>query len=170
MDKPFLYRQLAQQLRHAASVALRATEDAVEAAATMATDSEKKEDARAMMEFGSLATGQAARHRRAMEEVEALTRFAEQPVTTFARATPVGLGALVDVATCHEDGRREERSYILLPVGAGTELTGPDGDGFFSVITPQSPVGRMLMGRRVGERFDLQVRGQVHEWTITDVG
>ena len=63
----------------------------------------------------------------------------------------------------------EERTYFLLPVGAGTELTGPDGDGFLSVITPASPVGRALMGRRAGDSVDVTIGGEAREWTLVEV-
>jgi transcription elongation GreA/GreB family factor len=54
-------------------------------------------------------------------------------------------------------------------VGAGTELTGPHGDGFVSVITPTSPVGKALMGLRVGETFDVTIKGDTYEWRVVDL-
>ena len=70
------------------------------------------------------------------------------------------------------DGERgtEERTYILLPVGAGTELTGPGGDGFLSVITPASPVGRALLGKRAGDVIDVTIGREIREWTLVEVG
>jgi transcription elongation GreA/GreB family factor len=55
-------------------------------------------------------------------------------------------------------------------VGAGVELTGPDGDGFLSVVTPLSPIGKAVLGRRVGESVDVTVAGEAREWTITFAG
>jgi transcription elongation GreA/GreB family factor len=168
VPKSFFVEQLAQRIRQNAAVAQRAEEDAREAAASIATESEKREDSRAALEYGSLATGQAARRRKAQEELDALKQFGERMIPGYSRQGSVGLGALVDVATDGENGR-EERSFILLPVGAGTELTGPDGDGFLSVITPQSPVGRALLGKRVGDAFDVNIRGEWREWSILDL-
>jgi hypothetical protein len=59
------------------------------------------------------------------------------------------------------------RTFFLAPVGAGVELTGPGGDGFLSVVTPLSPVGKAVLGRRVGETVEVTVQGEPHEWTIT---
>lgn len=168
VSKLFFIEQLMEQLRASAGVARRAELDAREAASTLATESEKREDGRAALEFGSLATGQGARFRRVQEELEVLARFAQQPMSTFTRTTPVGLGALVDVATQGVRGR-QERSFMLLPAGAGAELTGPGGDGFLSVITPSSPIGKALMGKRVGDGVDVHIRGEWLEWEITDV-
>ena len=61
------------------------------------------------------------------------------------------------------------RTFFLLPVGAGLQLTGPGGDGFLSVVTPASPVGKAVLGRRVGETVEVLVRGEPREWTITYV-
>ena len=78
------------------------------------------------------------------------------------------VGALVDVHIESEDGE-EERTLFLLPVGAGNELTGPGGDGFISVVTPNSPVGRALMGSRVADSFEIVIDGKDREWTVVDV-
>ena len=58
---------------------------------------------------------------------------------------------------------------FLAPVGAGIELSGPGGDGFLSVVTPSSPIGRAILGRRVGEIIEVMVNGESREWTVTYV-
>lgn len=168
LDKRALMAQLAERLQHSDRLALRAQAEAREAARTLATESEKKEDGRAAIEYGSLATGQAARARRVQEELGVLSAFQEAELPRFERRGPVGLGAIVDVRTEDEEGY-DERTFFLLPVGAGTELTGPGGDGFLSVITPASPVGRALMGRRAGDCIEVTLAGEVHEWTVLEV-
>jgi len=149
--------------------ARKAAGDAAEAVKTLATESEKREDSRAALEFGSLQKGQTHRAMRAREELEELERFMKRSLQRYDRKTPIGLGALIDVRMETDKGE-EERTFLLLPVGAGTELTGPGGDGFISVITPSSPVGKQLCGKRVGESVDMTVRGDTYEWTVTDVG
>ena len=168
LDKKHLLTQLIERLQHSDRIAHRAEADAREAASSLATESEKREDGRAAIEFGSLATGQAARARRLAEELQALSAFAEAPVPRFGRTSAVALGAIVDVATEDDDGPAE-RTFFVLPAGAGSELTGPDGDGFLSVITPASPVGRALMGRRAGETAEVTLACEVREWTVLDV-
>ena len=63
----------------------------------------------------------------------------------------------------------EGRTFFLAPAGAGVSLTGPGGDGFLSVVTPSSPIGRAVLGRKVGETIDVTVDGELREWTITFV-
>lgn len=169
IDKAHFVKALRTTFEEQLGIARRAAKDAGEAAATLATESEKREDSRVALEFGSLSAGQAARAQKAREELERLDHFMKQGLTRYGRRTPVGLGALVDVHMETHNGE-EERTFFLMPVGAGTELLGPGGDGFVSVITPASPVGKQLLGRLVGESVDVTVKDETYEWTITDVG
>lgn len=45
-------------------------------------------------------------------------------------------------------------------------LLGPDGDGHLSVVTPASPIGRAVRGRRLNDIVDVTVKGDVREWKI----
>jgi transcription elongation GreA/GreB family factor len=168
LDKRFLIEQLASHLRQSDEVARRAGAEAREAARSLQTESEKKEDGRAAIEFGSLATGQTARSRKVQEELQQLAAFFNRGIPAFGRTSPVGLGAIVDVAVEGERGE-EERTFIVLPVGAGTELTGPGGDGFLSVITPASPVGRALLGKRAGDYVEVTINRETREWKLVEV-
>ncbi len=168
LDKRFLIEQLAAHLRRTDDVARRAGEEAREAARSLQTESEKKEDGRAAIEFGSLATGQSARSRKVQEELQQLAAFWNRGVPHFSSTSSVGLGAMVDLVVEGEDGE-QERTFIMLPVGAGTELTGPGGDGFLSVITPASPVGRALMGRRAGDYVEVTINKETREWRLVEV-
>lgn len=143
--------------------------DAREAARSVATAAEKREDARTTLEYGSMATGQARRVKRIEAELEQLRAFRRQTVGPFSRRSPVAPGAIVDLATEDDDGEAE-RTFVVLPVGAGTELTGPGGDGVISVLTPSSPIGKALMGKCVGDGIDVVVRGAWRSWTIEHVG
>ncbi len=166
IDKEPFLRALRESFEQQLGIARRAATDAKQAAATLATESEKREDGRVALEFGSLSKGQTFRALRAREELEALERFTKQGLARFDRKTPIALGAMVDIRM-HDD---EERTFFLLPVGAGTELSGPGGDGFVSVITPSSPVGKELVGKRVGESIDVTIKGDSHEWRVVDIG
>jgi transcription elongation GreA/GreB family factor len=87
--------------------------------------------------------------------------FRKNPLLPSKR---VALGAVVEV-----EDEAQGRTFFLAPVGAGMELTGPDGDGILSVVTPQSPVGRAVLGRSVGDTVEVVVAGEPREWTITYV-
>jgi transcription elongation GreA/GreB family factor len=101
-------------------------------------------------------------------ELEKLLAFASGGVRDFSSNSPVGMGALVDVSVEGDEGP-EERTLFVLPVGAGTELNGPGGDGSISVITPSSPVGRAVQGARAGDSFKVALQGRDREWTVVDL-
>jgi len=161
MDKCALVEQLASRIRESAAVAQRAVVDATTAARESTTPAEKREDGRVALEFQSLAKGQFQRVERANAALDTLDGFRPPLLRAKARIT---LGAIVEV----EDGAAG-RTFFLAPVGAGIELTGPDGDGFLSVVTPASPIGRAVLGRSVGDVVQVDVPGDIKEWTITFV-
>jgi transcription elongation GreA/GreB family factor len=161
VDKDALVAQLTERLRAAIRVAEQARDAAEEEAREGATPAEKREDARTALEFQSLAKGQAQRATRARSALATLNGFRPRPLN---RSEPIALGAVVEVE--HGGGGF---TLFLAPVGAGEELTGPGGDGFLSVVTPASPIGRAVLGRRVGESFETRLAGELREWTITHV-
>jgi len=161
MDKRFLIEQLSDRLRESAHVARKAGQAAAEEARDGATAAEKRENARVAQEYAGLARGQAARASRAIAELSTLESFRPEPLP---KGAPIALGAIVEV---EEEGDGIGRTFFLAPVGAGVELTGPGGDGFLSVVTPQSPIGKAVLGRRVGESIEVTVQGEPRDWTIT---
>ncbi len=162
MDKAYLVEQLAAQLRETARTARTAMVAANTEAREGATPAERREDSRVAQENSGLARGHRARLDRANAELAELERFRPQ---SFGLHAAVAVGAIVEV----EDGA-EGRTLFVAPVGAGIELTGPGGDGFLSVVTPSSPIGRAVLGRRVGDVVEVVVNGDASEWTVTYVG
>ena len=108
---------------------------------------ENDKDTRAL-EQSYLARGQAAR----VEELRAeVAEVRAMPVRAFADGAPAALGAL---ALVEEDGRA---TWILLaPAGGGEKL----GDGEVTVVTPRSPLGRAVLGKRAGDDADLTTQGR----------
>jgi transcription elongation GreA/GreB family factor len=141
---------------------------AAEAAGEIQREARRKEDAKSSVEFGRMAAGHGDRRARAKAELEKLIAFASRGLHAYAPDAPVQQGALVDVSIDGEAGS-EERTLFVLPVGAGTELTGPGGDGFVSVITLASPVGQAIQGARAGDTVDVVIAGQEREWTVVEV-
>jgi transcription elongation GreA/GreB family factor len=164
MDKKLLVDQLVRQLETSARAALAARDAAVAEAREGATPDEKREDARAAHQLASFGRASQGRARQALAEIDALATF--RPVA-FRDQAAIAVGAIVEI----EDGETGEgRTFFLTPVGAGMTLTGPDGDGFLSVVTPSSPVGRAVLGKRSGDWVDITVDGDAREWQITFVG
>jgi len=163
MDKRFLVGQLSDKLRESAHVARKAGQAAADEARDGATPAEKRENARVAQEYAGLARGQTARASRAIAELSTLDGFRPG---ALPKGAPIAIGAIVEV---EDDGGGIGRTFFLAPVGAGVELTGPGGDGFLSVVTPQSPVGKAVIGRRVGDTIEVTVEGEPRDWTITYV-
>jgi len=161
MDKRHLVRQLESQLRRAADGALGAATEAATEARAAADPRERHADSGTAVELARMARGQQRRRDRAMAELEALSAFDPRPLEESAR---VRVGAIVEIED-EETGRG--RTFFLAPAGAGSTLHGPDGDGLFTVVTPTSPIGKAVLGRRVGDVVDVTISGEVREWEIT---
>ncbi|RIL06194.1 MAG: transcription elongation factor GreAB [Proteobacteria bacterium] len=159
MDKRALVRQLIAKLEDALLVAERARDAAETEAREGATPAEKRDDARVALEWSNLARGQDRRAAQLRADLAALESFAPAPLPEGAA---VALGAVVEVE--HDDGGL---TVFLAPAGAGEELTGPGGDGFLTVVTPHSPLGRAVLGRRAGDVATARIAGEQREWSIT---
>ena len=89
-----------------------------------------------------------------------MARFKPGTMSTIA------VGAIVEI---EDEDSGEGRTFFLAPVGAGMTMSGPGGDGVLSVVTPASPIGRAVLGRRVGDVVDITVDGEIREWQISFV-
>jgi transcription elongation GreA/GreB family factor len=164
VDKHDLVAQLITQLESSARAALAVRDAAVTEARDGATPDEKREDARAAHQLGTMGKAQQRRAQQALADADTLQRF--KPGKLAANANIV-VGAVVEI---ENPDTAEGRTFFLAPVGAGVSLTGPGGDGVLSVVTPASPIGRAVLGRRVGDVVDITVEGELLEWQITFVG
>ena len=163
MDKSDLIAQLVRQLEATARTALAAKDAAALEAREGATPDEKREDARAAHQLNIMGGAQQKRAQQALAEVDALQRF--KP-TKLAMTSSISVGAIVEI---EDEDSGEGRTFFLAPVGAGMTLTGPGGDGLLSVVTPSSPIGKAVLGRKVGDVIDVTVDGETREWAISYV-
>jgi transcription elongation GreA/GreB family factor len=108
---------------------------------------ENKYDTRGL-EAGYLARGQS---RQAMEVAHALEQYRALPLRSFSPTDPIDLGAVVQVEL-----QGERTLYFLGPAAGGTEVTCEDQP--VVVITPQSPLGRQLIGRQLGAEVPASAR------------
>jgi transcription elongation GreA/GreB family factor len=127
-----------------------------------ATDEENKAedkyDTRGL-EASYLAHGQS---KAAEEAALAVAQFQALAPKEFSPDEPVSIGALVVL------GGKERSHYFIGPRAGGTEV---DHDGrTVLVITPNSPLGRQLMGRRQGETLQLELGGKRSDYQIAAVG
>lgn len=110
---------------------------------------ENKYDTRGL-EASYLARGQS---RQAAETAEALEQFAALPLRDFGPADPIDLGALVELET-----KAGIAIYFIGPRAGGTEIK--QGQREILVITPQSPLGQQLIGKKQGDKWEAQVAGK----------
>lgn len=164
MDKRVLVDQLINQLQTSARAALSAHDAAASEAKEGATPDEKREDARAAHQLQSFGKASQGRARQALADADSLASF--KPLALDGKAR-ISVGAIVEIEDADSG---EGRTFFLAPVGAGVTLTGPGGDGHLSVVTPVSPIGKAVIGKRSGEVVDVTVDGDVREWQITYVG
>jgi transcription elongation GreA/GreB family factor len=164
MNKSDLVAQLARQLEGSARAALSARDAAATEARDGATPDEKREDARAAHQLASLGRQQQHRAQVALADADRLLQF--RP-TALPASAAISVGAIVEI---EDTDTGEGRTFFLAPVGAGITLVGPGGDGYLSVVTPASPVGKAVLGRRTGDVVDVTIDGEIREWQITYVG
>jgi transcription elongation GreA/GreB family factor len=119
---------------------------------------ENKYDTRGL-EAAYLAGGQA---RQAKEIMDSIKIYAALTVQDFARGEPIDLTALVEL-DC--DGTRT--TYFIGPRNGGLEIEFQGKE--VTVITPQSPLGQNLMGKKAGERWTTKLDGSTVKYHIVSV-
>jgi transcription elongation GreA/GreB family factor len=145
LDKAALQAELVAQLGEALASAQRAHAAAVEGATHTEARAENPKDTRGL-EQSYLARGQAQR----VAELEiGVAAVAALALRTFAVGDPIAISALV---TVDDDG--EAKRLFLAPHGGGSVLAGG-----VQVVTPSSPLGRALLGKRVDDEAEVRLPG-----------
>ncbi len=127
-------------------------ETAAKASASLATDAEHR--ARSKYETFSLETSYLARGqaKRVAEMREVLSKLRVYKPKTFAKGEGVQMGALVRV----EEQNGGQQVYLLVPVGGGEEVM-YEGENI-QLVTLQSPIAQVLLGKKAGESFTFAKR------------
>lgn len=127
-------------------------------AATMARDEAISEESRAeskwdthSQEAAYLAEGQA---KLATEIGASIELYSALPLPDFDATATIALGAVIEL---EETATRRRSWYFLGPRAGGAQLQ--SGGREILVVTPQSPLGRQLLGRRVGDSVAAPGRG-----------
>ena len=109
---------------------------------------EGKYDTRGL-EASYLADAQAAK---VVQLEESIGKLGQIPTSDFDDSEPISQGAMIIVST-----DTDELSFIMLPAGGGMTLKAQGLD--FTVITPASPIGSLLVGKSVGDSVTLAQHG-----------
>lgn len=122
---------------------------------------ENKYDTRGL-EAGYLAQGQ-MKHAKEIED--SIAEFQKLPVSKFTASQPVGLGALVKLKP--SSVKEPLRLYFIGPSSGGLSLEVDDQE--VVVLTPQAPLGVVLTGKKVGDRFRFGDKPFQTEFTIESI-
>ena len=152
MNKRALIEQIIISLQSELKTYMRAAKSSHEEA----TAAENKYDTRGL-EASYLAAGQANK----VAELEASIGAYKSLKVEVQDNASIEVGALVEL-----DHAGEKMFYFVGPSAGGTEVI-EDGHEVL-VITPQSPLGYQLQGRRLGEHLNLALNGASQEIKITN--
>ena len=146
MQKRALIQKIIAQLMEELGVYFRAATASRAEATHEQSKAENKYDTRGL-EASYLARGQS---RQAVELQAAIAEFEKLNLRKFAIADPIDVGAVVEL-----EGGGETMTYFIGPRAGGTEVTHQKRS--ILVITPKSPLGEQLAGKKQGDRLLLKI-------------
>jgi len=158
MDKNIMLDQIIARLEADHALLLQAAKTA-HAAATHDENVPDNKYATLALEASYVAQGQA---NRAQEIQAALQAFRQLVLQEFSEASPIRLTALVQL----EDEAGACRQVFLGPAAGGLCLTFEEQE--VMVITPASPLGRGLLGKRCGDSVQIRTDA-LREYEIVSV-
>jgi transcription elongation GreA/GreB family factor len=158
INKSRILHALVEQLQRQLHVARKSQQQTQQGATHEESRPENDKDTRAL-EATYLARGQA---QRVADLEQAIALVSAVPTEAFAPGAAATAGALVQV-----EDNDSTLWYLLAPAGGGIKLS---LDGIqFTVLTPNSPVGRALLGRRSGDDVDIKTPQGTRECSIAGV-
>ena len=158
MNKRAIIKKIIAKLTGELEVYFRAAQYARDEATHEQNKAENKYDTRGL-EASYLARGQS---KQAAELEAAIVEFEKLGGKTLPPGTPIGVGALVEIEM---DG--EQMFYFLGSRAGGTEVIHDRKEVL--VITPQSPLGEQLVGKKAGEQAQLHFGGSKQTARIVSV-
>lgn len=120
---------------------------------------ENDKDTRAL-EASYVARGQA---KRVMEFEEELAKLNALKLRPFDARAPAALGAVVELS----DDDDEVLVYFLAPAGGGRRLM--VAERALTVVTPEAPVGRALVGRRQDDDVEIRTPQAIRRCSVLSV-
>jgi transcription elongation GreA/GreB family factor len=158
MNKRDLIKQIVAALAESLGVLEKAARASHFEATHESSKAESKYDTRGL-EAAYLAGGQA---RAAKEIIDAIKLYEAMTARDFGRGDEIDVGAVVEVKSA-----RDISTYFIGPKSGGLEVQFDKKEVI--VITPQSPLGQNLMGKKVGDKWSAEVGGTTSKFEIKSV-
>ena len=158
MNKSLLLKQIVAALHENLEVLEKAARASHVEATHESSKAESKYDTRGL-EAAYLAGGQA---RQVREIVECIKLYQSLPTRNFSAGEPIDLTALVEL---NADGA--DSKYFIGPKSGGLEVKYKSEE--IIVITPQSPLGQNLVGKKTGDRWTAKLGGSTIKYRIIGV-
>jgi transcription elongation GreA/GreB family factor len=155
MNKRALIKKIVARLAEELEVYFRAARFSRAEATHESSKAENKYDTRGL-EASYLARGQS---KQAAEIQAAIAAFEKLAARKFGEDEPVDVGAFVELEL---DG--EKAAYFIGPRAGGTEVIHDKQEVL--VITPESPLGQQLMGKKQGEVLKLNLANRPAKCTV----
>ena len=92
----------------------------------------------------------------------AIAAFEKLDARKFGVGEPIDVGALVEM-----ESSGEKSAYFIGPRAGGTEVLYDKREVL--VITPQSPLGEQLLGRKQGEVLKLKLAGVQNQYRVATI-
>ncbi|MBA3451503.1 MAG: GreA/GreB family elongation factor [Deltaproteobacteria bacterium] len=155
LDKSALRAELLAQLTAQLATAQAAHAAAIEGATHAEAKPENDKDTRGL-EQSYLARGQAQR----ISELEAaVAEVTKMKLRSFTTGDPAAISAVIAV---DEDGTAHR--FFLVPHGGGNVLAGG-----IQVVTPSSPLGSALLGKRIDDEIEVKLPGKTRSLVISTI-
>lgn len=158
MNKRAIIKKIVNRLNEELEIYFRAAQASRTEATHEQSKAENKYDTRGL-EASYLARGQS---KQAAEIQGAIAAFEKLNTRAFGEGDPVDVGAFVEVEM---DG--EKSAYFIGPKAGGTEILHDRREVL--VITPESPLGQQLMGKKQGEVMKLQLAHAQNQCRVVKV-
>jgi transcription elongation GreA/GreB family factor len=158
MDKRPLLKKIVASLSESLEILTKAAKASHAEATHESSKAESKYDTRGL-EAAYLAGGQA---RQAKELIESIELYESLPTKAFAADEPIDLTAVVEL-----ESDRAPSCYFIGPKNGGLEIEYKGKE--VTLITPQSPLGQELVGKKAGQRWTAKLGGAMVKYHILSV-
>jgi transcription elongation GreA/GreB family factor len=158
MNKRLLKKKIIARLTGELETYLRAAQASRAEATHEQSRAENKYDTRGL-EASYLAKGQS---RQVAELQASIGTFEKMEIKNFAEGQGIDVGAVVEV-----EHRGEKTTYFIATKAGGTEVVYDRNEVL--VITPQSPLGEQLMGKKTGDLLKRALNGAPDPYHVVSV-